>query len=797
MSADTPPLAPKRRLAILARTIRVLFRSPQPRTFPALDGRLLPSTRGRLQVIRDANGVPHIYADHEADLYAALGYLQGVDRFVLLDIVRHFGAGRLGELIGNFSAPKNSAMFPSKGVADVDAFVRPLGFEAQSVHDYARLSSRARDCLDAFTAGVNAALRAMRGVYPPEYLLLGPIRPWQAADALLAARTCAFAIALSPLEVELTFDAVRGLLGDDGAKRFYPEAPWHNAPTTYANVPGTEPEPPLHLAAGGSNNWAVSGARSASGSPIFANDPHVPFLPLPTFWYHAHLECPHYRIQGGLMLGCPVFGFGHNGHLAWGVTTAYRDGWDLYRIHRLADDPTRYRTATGSGSITRHRDSRRTRLGKAIPLDWESCEHGIIYPGWKHHDGTDLALRPIPSDLARYFEGYLALAESRTVDEHRQALEQINDGPFDFNHIYAHKDGLIAWEPFGRLPRRRSDGLFVRDAHDPAAQWDGFVPFAEMPKMINPKLGFLASANSITDPQNFRVATTPVHVEPRHRQSRIESFLNASASHTVETFAALQRDVNADYTGPVRDRLVQLLASSSAQTELMVRALQVFKAWDGGFETDSAAAPLYVFTIQELARRVFSSLLGEALGRRYVSSRRGVPRLQRLLLDADDPLRSDVERASGRPLAALAAEAFAAATRRIAERYGEQPEHWRWGDIQRIRLATILGELPLIGRRFRALEAPFPGDQYTVSPSVPIPLGGTLRPFVGATSRFICDLSRPDEALFAHTSGPSGDVASAFFAGLTPGWYRFEYFRSALWKPDEVPNPVERVVIGG
>src|SRR5512139_2338037 len=143
MSEGPSSLAPKRRLAMVARTLRALLRRPQPRTFPALDGSLLPPTRGRLQVIRDGNGVPHIYADHEADLYAALGYLQGVDRFVLLDIVRHFGAGRLCELIGNISTPKNSAMFPGKGVADVDAFVRPLDFEAQSVHDFARLNSSA------------------------------------------------------------------------------------------------------------------------------------------------------------------------------------------------------------------------------------------------------------------------------------------------------------------------------------------------------------------------------------------------------------------------------------------------------------------------------------------------------------------------------------------------------------------------------------------------------------------------------------------------------------------------------
>jgi penicillin amidase len=796
VNPKTELLPPKRRLAMLARTIASMLRAASPRTFPSLTREHLPPMRGCVEVIRDANAVVHIYADHEPDLYAALGYAQGADRFVLLDIIRHLGAGRLCELVANFTAPKSSEMFPGKSVADIDAFVRPLDFEAQSARDFERMDGRGRECLEAFAAGINAALRAMRGTYPPEYLFLGPVRPWQPSDALLAAQTCALTIALAPLDVELTFDAIRGHLRDDGAKRFFPEAPWEDAPTSYAVVDGPEPEPPIHLAAGGSNNWAVSGARSASGAPIVANDPHVPFLPLPTFWYHAHLECPRYRVQGGLMLGCPIFGYGHNGSLAWGVTTAYRDGWDLYRVHRLPDDPTRYRTVNGSGTISKYREPHRVRFGRERVVEWERCEHGIIYPGWKHHDGVDLAVRYVGSDLARYFEGYLALAESKTVAEHQQALALINEGPFDFNHLYGHKDGHIAWEPFGRLPRRPADGLFVRDAHDPAAQWDGFRPYTENPKVINPACGYVASANSVTDPTNFRAATTWVHPEPRTRQDRIESLLAVSTTHTAETFAALQRDVGSDYGVPWRDALLGLLSGFGSRADLVGQALGVLRAWDGSFGCDSAGAPLFVFTRYELAKRVFAPLLGKDIAGRFITGRRSNPRLQRLLLDTTDPLRADVERAAGKPLAALAEEAFTAAVHDVAKRCGDRPGQWRWGMIQHIRLATLLGEIPLLGRRFRSLDAPFPGDLYTVSPSVPVPMGSGLRAFVGATSRFICDLAKPDEALFAHTSGPSSDIGSLSFGrALSESWYRFEYFRSALWKPNEVPQPVERLVI--
>lgn len=780
---------------MLARVIGTLTAPPQARTFPPISADTLPELRGRLEVIRDRNGVWHLYADHEPDCYAAMGFAQASDRFLLIDAIRHLGAGRLVALVGKLRAPKRHRVFNGRGVADIDAFVRPLGFEAQSRADFTRLSPRAAALLEAFAAGVNAALRAMRGCYPPEYLFAGRVRPWHPADCLLAAQTCAFVVSLTAFENELTFDAVRGALGDAAARRLYPDAPWENAPSSYAaRGPLDEPEVPIHVHGSGSNNWAVGPSRSQSGAPVVANDPHVPFLPLPTFWHHVHLECPAYRVQGGALPGCPVFGFGHNGSLAWGCTTGYRDGYDLYRIHRVPDDPTRYRTARGSGAITKHRERMGSHLGRPLTLEWESCEHGVLYPGWRHHDGVDLAMRAIPSDLAHYFEGYVALAASRTVEEHRAALALMNDGPFDFNHVYGHRDGAIGWELFGRLPRRRRDGLFVRDAHDPDAQWGDWVPFHEMPKHLDPPSGFVASANSATDPQAHSIAFTLAHCEPRYRNDRIDAVLAATSVHTVETFAALQRDVFLSYGPALRDALVEAIGAITGNA-VAAHALEQLQQWDGTFAVEAASPALVALMQHDLTRRLFGPLLGARIGPRYAEGRRALPRLHRLLLDCNDPLRADIAHACGRPVADLVREAFFAAVRRLAAAQGADPSRWRWGAVQRVRLGTLLSLVPGLGARFVALDAEFPGDEYTVSPARSIPFRGMLYAFVGATSRFVCDLSRPDEALFAHSTGPSADPSTAFFANLSGPWQRFEYFRSALWKPDDVPDPVERIAV--
>lgn len=751
--------------------------------------------RGTVEIVRDARGVPHVYAHHEEDLYAALGYLMAADRFTLMDFLRHLGAGRLTELIGNLRFPANNAMLPGRSLFDVDAFVRPLEFEAASVRDYETAPPRVRSVLDAFASGVHAALSAMAGCYPIDHIAFGPVRPWHPADALLAARTCAFCVSLAPLDIELAVDAVRSAAGDDVARRLFPDAPWHEAP---ACVPGAVPQPeaPLHLEGIGSNNWAVASNRSASTKPILANDPHVPFFPLPTFWYHAHVECPAYRAQGGMLPGCPVFPFGHNGFFAWGVTTAYRDAWDLFRIHRLPENRQQYRTPTGVETIRQHRELHPVRLGRERVLEWESCPHGILYPGWKHHDGVDLALRYVPSDAGAFVHGFLRLLEARTVVEHRAALEDIHLGPFDFNHVYAHVGGTIAWEMYGQSPVRQRSGLFVRDAHDPTSTWEGFRPFSASPKSISPATGFVATANSFTDREQNWTISTPTHAEPPYRQQRIETFLAREDRQSVDTFAALQSDIGSDYGLPLRDLFCQLLAQRYAEHEgVRGRAYRALRQWSGRYETNAVGPSILAWMQRDLAELCCLPLLGSEAGRHFLRTRRAIPRIHRLLLDPHDPLRPDIERATRQPLETLVVRAFERTVQRLQRSFGDDVQSWTWGRIHRIRLGLWLAELPLIGRWFRALDDGFPGDLYTVNPSVAFPLGPSLRAFVGATSRFICDLAEPHVAYFAHTSGPSGDPTSVFFATLTPAWRRFEYFKSALWPPEDIPDPVERVVI--
>ncbi len=314
-----------------------------------------------------------------------------------------------------------------------------------------------------------------------------------------------------------------------------------------------------------------------------------------------------------------------------------------------------------------------------------------------------------------------------------------------------------------------------------------------MPKLRDPDRGFVATANAMTDPAQT-VAFTAIHCEPRYRTAAIESRLAEQPAHTVEQSAALQGDVSAPHAAPVAAAMADAVGAVVGNA-VASGALAALRGWDASFTTDSAAALVFALLEHDLSRRLFAIVLGPDLGLRYGNGRRAMPRLHALLVDHDDPLRADIERAAGRPVAELIRESFFAVVRRLVADHGADPSRWRWDAVQRIRLGTALSIVPRIGRRFVTLDAEFPGGEYTVSPARSVPFRRRLYAVAGATSRFICDLGVPDQALFAHCAGPSADPGTTFFANLSAPWHRFEYFRSALWRPEEVPEPVEHVLV--
>ncbi|CBL46815.1 Putative penicillin amidase, Peptidase S45 [gamma proteobacterium HdN1] len=788
------------------------FIGAKPATYrPLFDATRLSALAGRLEIVRDANGVAHLYAEHDLDLFAALGFLQGCERGLHLEFLRHLARGRLGEWLTGARLPSWWPRLSGFSLIDVDRFVRPLGFEGEARAALARIPSVERHYLSAFARGVNDAWRGE--LYGPEQVLFAKTQPWRAEDCLLAARASAFIIALLPLENELTFNRIRGEQGDALARLLYPDAPWDAAPPRVSDgaAPSVQeraggggalsdndgPELPLEPLPMGSNNWAVAGSRTQSGKPLLANDPHVPLLPAPTFWQHVHLKSPTLNVQGGMYPGFPAFGFGHNAQLAWGVTTAFRDAWDLFRIERLPGAPSRYRIPAGVGELVSHKEVLYGRWSAKESVEWESCAHGVVYPHWKSAMGGEVALKYAECDHVAHFSGHLALMRAKTTEALDAALASINEGPFDFNVVHAHHEGRIGWSVVGKLPKRMQDGLFERDAKDKNAQWDGYLPFSENPAQIQPECGFVGTANSVTDAAQHARLCTPVHCEAEYRQQRIVGWLSQGKQLSVLDMQRMQADVGADFSEPLRDVLCANLEAYHAGTRLQQDAVRALRDWDGVFDVDSVGASVFSFLRRRIASDIFAELLPEKIAFRFGHGQRAIPRLDRLLLDDQDDLRGYLEAKTGLTLSRWIRVSFEKMLAEMASQFGGVVATWRWGRIQVLRIAAAAGELVPAAHAFTALEVGFPGENNTLSPAISMPLNnGGLRVLNGASSRFICDLSAPHGAWFAHCCGPSADPDTPYFRGLAQQWADFRWFWSGLWPADEVPDVLERVVVG-
>jgi penicillin amidase len=693
-------------------------------------------------------------------------------------------------LIGDLKAPKGVSLGGRGRVGDLDRFVRPLGFEAQSRADATRLSPRAAGLLDAFAEGVNAALHAMRGAYPPEYLLVGAPRAWQPADSLLTGRACAFVVSLTGFENERAFDAVRGERGDDFARRLYPEAPWDRVPTSYRVGGGEEtPEAPLGtVAAGSAQLGGERGLAPGHGcSPTirtcrsFRSRPSgtTSTCTAPTIACRAACSRDFPRSASATTARSP--GAARRAFATRSTSTASI----ACPMIRRATAPSAAAARSPSSARSYPRASAgRSRSSGRRAITASSIPTGTITTH------APLAVRVVPSDLATCSRAISRWRRRRRSRRSAPRLARCHDGPFDFNLVYGHRDGTIAWELFGRAPRRRRGHLRARRRRPgrPVGRLDPVRRNAEAARSGARLRGHRQLSHRCQCAPIF----TATHSEPRYRTNQIEARIRARGDHDVDSVAAIQRDVSADYAPALRDAMLAAIGAVTGN-DVALRALAILRAWDGAFGSDSAGAALFALLHQDLPSRVFVPLLGASLGKRFAQGRRAMPRVHQLLLDPADALRTDVERASGRSVATLVREAFFAVVERLSASQGTEPTAWRWGAVQRVWLGTPLGLLPLLGRRFVALDAEFPGDEYTISPSRAVPVRGTHYALVGATSRFICDLARPDEALFAHSAGPSADFRNPLFRAGAESWQRFEYFRSALWEPADVPNVIERL----
>ena len=587
--------------------------------------------RAPVRIDRDARGIPHVRAANEHDLFFAEGYVQGTDRLFQLDLYRRLVSGRLGEVFGSLAIQNDVAV----RVYDINAVVN---------EQLRRLSPSARADLEAFAAGVNAAMRTRP--LAPEFRLLGyQPEPWTPRDSLLASFATVVALTDDWQQVA-TREAVIGKLGPQARDAFFPVTdPAYDVPVAGGPPAPVASLPPLSVpypnasplygvvvdarAGLGSNEFVAGAGRTATGRALLGNDPHLQ-LRMPGIWYLADLEAPGIHGAGATLAGVPGIVLGHNEHLAWGATNGTVATVRVYR-ERFSSGTSDQYLAGGRWVKAEHRTERfRVRFGKDITRDYLRTRHGFLF----EDDGVVRLAAAWTADMDRRsaLESFSALDRAAGVADGLRALASYPGPPQNF--VLADDRGESAYSLAGEIPRDERWGLSFADGPTSPPPALDALPFDALPH-VGPGRDVLASTanNRIYGAgYPFRLSAA---FEPPYRAAEIARDLSRGP-YDVASFSAIQGDVTSLPDRELAHAAAAALGRDKTGGDPALEAMRKDLAgFDGRFSGDSTAAAETSALRQAAVERLIRLHMAPDLGRRYLSESgpQGLVALLRMLRD--------------------------------------------------------------------------------------------------------------------------------------------------------------------
>ncbi len=741
-------------------------------SLPQIDGSAqLPGLAAEVSVRRDGHGVPHIEAANLDDLFVAQGYITAQDRLWQMDMTRRYVAGEIAEVLG-------------KGLVAHDRVQRLLEMRPTAERIVASMDARDRRFLDDYAKGVNAFVAAHQDALPAEFGLLR-YRPktWQPVDSVL--------ILLGMVQMEderweskLEHEQVVAKLGPTLAASLYPVGSWRDHPPAAAVPDLTQPQeniPDIPLdesqtklddllnlrqllghnqgdgCAVGSNEWAVSGAHTASGKPLMSNDMHINHT-IPNVWYEIDLKAPGFHVAGVSNPGAPFVTAGHNDHISWGFTSLYGDTQDLYVEKGNGRDE--YESPTGWKPIQHVRETIRVRGGDDVLVDVGRTDHGpIVTPAIKGEKRI-LSLRWSAYDPAADSIPLFALDSASNWTEFRAVLGSWW-GP-SLNVIYADDQGHIGYQAVGFIPVR-DGGVSTVPVAAGTHEWQGFVPFAQMPSVEDPVNGILATANSRITPDGYPYQLTLEWAAP-YRNERIWKWLADKNNLTPDDMLKLQGDIDSGLDQELGRRYAYAIDHTPKADARLRQAADLLRSWDGAVNANSPAAAVIAAARQAFWPMVLKPKLGDDWK----------------LYGWGEKAFAEEEIVTHAPAQWLPSgysnwEEFLTA---IAQR-GLEDEHapsdlktWQYGQIRKIDLEhPLYGMIPWFKKSTGTGPQPRYGDPTTVDQ-----MGATL----GPSQRLTVDWSDLDNSTENIVFGQSGNPLSPWYGDQWPYWYGRTTFQLAF-----------------
>ena len=675
------------------------------RPLPPTSGTILTVVQERAIISRDSLGVPHIEASTLDDVFFAQGFATAQDRLWQMDAVRRAATGELAEVAG-------------AAALESDRDSRRLRIARIAEEQERQLDPGERKVLAAYARGVNYFIERNGNNLPVEFTVLGyQPRPWRIADTLAIGL-----LMFKNMTNSWKTDLAKSAMLDGGSQQ--------KVNQLFPARTGSETHP-------GSNAWVISAARTATGKPIVANDPHLEWG-LPSTWYMTHLKAPGLNVTGVTLAGVPGIIIGHNENIAWGMTNLHYDVQDLYS--ETMNNAGQYVSQGQTQQAKVETELIKVKGMRPVEATQIVTGHGpiVLNDANRHY-----ALRWIPAELPAFRYVFLRLNQARNWQEFQAVLKDY-PGPA-MNFVYGDTAGNIGYQVGGMLPIRKGfDGTEPVDGTSGKFEWQGIIPFSDLPSSYNPPSGMIVTAN-----QNPFPAGSPYTISgnfaPYYRANQIEQRLNSRKTWKLEEMLAIQTDVYSPFSHFLAKQAVASIEKRRATNPAITDATRILKEWDGQM-IEGKAAPLIVTYLFQHIRKVIADRASPGKAASYDFNIAPAV-IEQLMRERSADWFPDWD--------LIILRALVDAVEEGQRNQGANVNKWDYGRYTEMSINhPILGRIPWAGPYFNTSTVPMRGSGTTVKQ--------TSRR-LGPSMRFIADLSNWDSSLNNITIGQSGQFLSSHY----------------------------------
>lgn len=726
-----------------------------------------------VKVTRDEVGVPHIEAQSDADLYRAQGYVQAQDRLFQMDLARRQASGNLAEVVG-------------ESAVNTDKYFRTFSLRRAAELSWDGYDAESKQVLEWFAEGVNAFIDEVKGTskLSYEFKVLGYTpEPWTPMDSLTIGKYMAYDLGGNWNQQAFRSWALQNYPQEQAEELFveYPENAKSiieanlNIKTNVATAFTAEYLPPEW---NGSNNWVVSGKLTESGKPLLADDPHLG-LSTPSVWYQMHLQSPEQNVSGVIFAGIPGIILGHNEEIAWGVTNVNPDVQDLYIETPNPENPYQFKYDGQWEDATVRQEPIKVKGGQTIDFEVVETRHGPIISNiiTKETEVKEqFSMQWTALQSTQELKAIMGFNKATNWDEFERALEDFKAPAQNF--VFASTDGQIAYKANGLVPiRKQGTGALPVPGDSSAYGWESYIPFDELPTVIDPEQGFVATANNEIIGKEYPYHLSNLWAQPYRYERIVEMIVDEKADKqiklTAEDMKNMQMDKKNLHAAEFLPRLLETIKAQDSEGKYK-EAISLLEEWDYYDDSDQGAPLIYHFLNETMRKTLFEDAMPADIYK---------------IMPAKAQITNDMLRNAyaGNPgvwiteeggLDSFVYTAFEDAIEKIQGDFGKTVSKWKWGNYNQLTFNHPLSSASdLLASFLNPKKLAVGGSSVTVQAAAEDGNGNVNH---GASWRFVADLQNLSEAEHIVGPGQSGHIKSKWYDNQVVDWISGDFHKTKI-----------------